>query len=90
MIQMLRKEACSGSIDVLAHVRTEVCLNDCLTKISAKPDALRKAVDTGILPDVDMHPPFRTLMQHRAFLSQWLCTYLGDHCTHCFFIGSAL
>ena len=61
MIQMLRKEACSGSIDDLAHVRTEVCVGDVLTKASAKPEALRKAVETGILTDVYMHPSFRML-----------------------------
>ena len=38
MIQMLRKEASSGMIDDLAHVRTAHCLADCLTKSSAKPD----------------------------------------------------
>ena len=90
MIQMLRKEACSGSIDDLAHVRTEVCLSDCLTKMSAKSDALRKAIDTGILPDVDMHPSFRTLMQHKAFMLEWLVSYVGDQCRYCLFLGSEL
>ena len=66
MIQMLRKEATSGSIEDLAHVRTDFCLGGCLTKQSAKSDALRKAVDTGTLTDVDMHPPFRTLLQHKG------------------------
>ena len=37
MIQMLRKEACSGAIADLSHVRTEHCLSDCLTKRSANP-----------------------------------------------------
>ena len=46
MIQMLRKESCSGSIEDLAHVRTELCLGDCLTKASAKSDALRRSVET--------------------------------------------
>ena len=32
MIQMLRKEACSGSIADLSHIRTQWCLADCLTK----------------------------------------------------------
>ena len=32
MIQMLRKEACSGAIADLSHVRTERCLADCLTR----------------------------------------------------------
>ena len=65
MINQLRTEACSGSIDDLAHVVSEDCLADCLTKASAKPQALIKAVDTGVLPNVDKHPPFRELMKHR-------------------------
>ena len=76
MINQLRTEACSGSIQDLAHVISEDCMADCLTKTSAKPDALIKAVDTGILPNVDKHPPFRELMQHKhkAFmqLAYWL------------------
>merc|ERR1712217_700968 len=39
MIQMLRKEACSGAIDDLAHVRTDVCPSD-----SAKAHNLRLAI----------------------------------------------
>ena len=65
MINQLRTEACSGSIDDLAHVVTTDCLADCLTKESAKADNLIKAVNTGILPNVDKHPPFRQLMKHR-------------------------
>ena len=84
MIHMLRKEACSGAIDDLAHVRTDVCLSDCLTKASAKSHNLRLAVETSVLPDVDMHPSFRTLMQHKAFLYEWLQCYVGD-CA--FFLG---
>ena len=55
MIQMLRAESVSGSIEDLAHVRTHVCLGDALTKASAKPDALKLAVDTGTLVDVGRH-----------------------------------
>ena len=76
MIQMLRKESCSGGLDDLAHVRTEFCLSDCLTKHSAKPDVLIKAIETGILPHVDTHPPFRDLLKHRAYWSQWLHAHL--------------
>ena len=72
MIQMLRKESSSGSIDDLAHVRTNHCLADCLTKNSAKPEALCKAVSTGILPTIDEHPPFRSLLKHKAYLSSWI------------------
>ena len=32
MIQMLREEACSGSIADLSHIRTRWCLAECLTK----------------------------------------------------------
>jgi hypothetical protein len=78
MIQMLRKEASSGGIDDLSHVRTEDCMSDALTKHSAKADALVKAVETGVLPAVDTHPPFRTLLKHRAFLTTWLTRNLKD------------
>ena len=66
MIQMLRKEACSGSIADLSHIRTQWCLADCLTKKSANPQALIDAVRQGILKEVDAHPPFRTLVEHKA------------------------
>lgn len=72
MIQMLRKESSSGNIDDLAHVRTAYCLADCLTKNSAKPQALLKAVSTGILQTIDEHPPFRSLLKHKAYLASWL------------------
>ena len=47
MIQMLRHESLSGGIDDLAHVVSQDCLADCLTKMSAKADYLIKAVDSG-------------------------------------------
>ena len=72
MIQMLRKEACSGGIDDLGHVRSEDCLADCLTKHSAKPDNLLQAVASGHLPNVDVHPPFRSMLKHKAYLSSWM------------------
>ena len=78
LISMLRKEACSGSIDDLAHVRSEDCLADCLTKSSAKPDSLIKAVETGNMPGTDAHPPFRDLIQHKAYLIHWLAHHV-DH-----------
>ena len=69
MINQLRTEACSGSIDDLAHVVSDDCLADCLTKSSAKPQNLIDAVNTGRLPNVDKHPPFRELMKnkHKAY-----------------------
>ena len=74
MIQMLRKEAVSGSIEDLGHIRTHNMLADCLTKNSAKPDVLIQAVDTGILPDVDASPSFRSLLKHKAYMIAWLST----------------
>ena len=67
MIQMLRRETCSGDIADLSHVRTEHCLSDSLTKHSAKPDALISSVETGTLRQVDCHPLFRETLQHKAF-----------------------
>ena len=40
----LRKEACSGSIHDLAHIPTQNCLSDCLTKASGFWQ--RKQMDT--------------------------------------------
>ena len=76
MISMLRKEACSGSTHDLAHIRTQNCLADCLTKASAKADNLITAVKTGRWLDVDIHPNFTTLMEHKAFLSPWCRTFM--------------
>ena len=53
MISLLRMEACSGSFHDLAHIPTENCLADCLTKASVKADNL---ITTGRLLDVDIHP----------------------------------
>ena len=43
MIQMLRQEACSGQTHDLAHVRTQYCLADPLTKKSVSPKVDRRA-----------------------------------------------
>ncbi len=71
MIHMLRKEARSGNMQDLGHVRTEDCLSDCLTKHSAKPDNLLKAILTGFLPNVDAQPLFRELVKHKAYFVAW-------------------
>ena len=76
MIQMLRKEACSGALDDLAHVDTAKCLSDCLTKNTAKPDELLATVNTGVLRNVDMHPPFRTMLKHKAYFADWILNTL--------------
>ena len=78
MIQMLRKEACSGSVADLSHIRTQWCLADCLTKKSANPQNLIDAVRQGVLKEVDAHPPFRSLLEHKAYLRSWLPTI----CSH--------
>ena len=72
MISMMRKEACSGSIADLAHASSQDCLSDCLTKNSANPDNLVGAIKTGVLPSVDQHPNFRSLMPHKAYLMDCL------------------
>ena len=78
MISMFRKEACSGSIHDFAHISTQNCLSDCLTKASAKADNLITAVKTRKLFDTDTHPDFRTLMEHKAFF----CPFGAEHsCT---------
>ena len=90
LIQMLRKESNSGQIHDLAHVRSEFCLADCLTKHSASPDQLISAVETGTLKHVDTHPPFRSMIKSKAFLSEWLKrnvsgmvhTFLGEVVCH--------
>ena len=56
MIQMLRQEACSGQMYDLAHVLTQYCLADPLTKKSVSPTLLISTVQTGILREVDTHP----------------------------------
>ena len=84
MINQLRHESCSGSIDDLAHVISSECLADCLTKASARPDALLQAVSTGIIQNVDKHKSFRKLMQtkHKAYeassLIAWMVKNLKD------------
>eukprot|EP00975_Prorocentrum_lima_P050909 10665527-Prorocentrum_lima.AAC.1 len=62
MINQARHEACSGAPHVLAPAVCQDCLSDCLTKQSAQPDILINAIDQGILPTADKHPPFRGSM----------------------------
>ena len=84
MINQLRHESCSGAIEDLSHVVSADCLSDCLTKASARPDFLIKAVNSSLLRNCDKHPPFRELMRdkHKAYatfectdeLISWLCS----------------
>ena len=87
LINQLRFESCSGSIDDLAHVVTTEMMADCLTKESIKPDALVRAVRTGVLKNVDSQPSFRELIKdkHKAFsgiqhyhLAEWCLRNLGN------------
>ena len=59
MVDMLRRETSLGDISDFAHIRTELCLADALTKNSAKPDQLIKTVLKGILEELDHYPCFR-------------------------------
>ena len=47
MISMMRKEACSGNIHDLAHIPTQNCCTDCLTKAPVKADNSITAVKSG-------------------------------------------
>ena len=78
MIQMLRKEACSGSIADLSHIRTQWCLADCLTKSLPILRILLMLFDKVFLTEVDAHPPFKSLLEHKAYLRSWLPTV----CSH--------
>ena len=78
LIQMLRHESNTGHIDGLSHVASEFCLADPLTKHTAKPDELVRSIETGTLHQVDVHPPFRTLVKHKAFITEWVINNLPD------------
>jgi len=41
-----------------------------------------EAIRSGILPAVDRHPNFRSLMQHRAYLADWCSCFLSHDVTH--------
>jgi hypothetical protein len=90
MITQLRKEATSGAIQDLAHVRTADMMADCLTKASANPNALLQAITTGILPQVDTHPSFRRLLQHKAYFMTWLCKTISKSRDIVSFLGEDL
>ena len=88
MMSMLRKEACSESIHDLAYIPIQNCLADCLTKASAKAENLITAVKTGRLLDVDIHPNFRTIMEHKTFLSTWCRTFMHTREKNVFFLDA--
>ena len=89
MISMLRKEACSGSIHDLALITTQNCLASCPTKASAaKADNLITSKKTGKLFEVDIHPNFTTLMEHKAFLTTWCRTFMHTREKDVFFLNA--
>ena len=69
-----------------AHISTQNCLTQCLTKASTKADNLITAVKTGRLLDIDIHPKFRTLMEHKALLSTWCRTFMRTKEKDVFFL----
>ena len=78
LIQMLRHESNTGHLDDLSHIASEYCLADPLTKSTAKPDQLVSSITTGKLENVDVHPPFRSLLKHKAFLTTWVIETLSE------------
>ena len=72
----------------LAHTPTSNCLEDCVTKSSAKADKLITAVKTGKLLDVDIRADFRTLMERKAFLSTWCRTLMHTREMEVFFLNT--
>ena len=73
------------TIHMISMLRKEA---DCLTKASAKADNLITAVKTWRLLDVDIHPNFRTLMEHKAFLSTWCRTLMHTREKDLFFLNA--
>ena len=65
---MLRHESNTGQLDDLSHIASEYCLADPLTKSSAKPDQLVKTIETGVMENVDVHPPFSFIAQTQGIL----------------------
>ena len=84
MINQLRHEACTGSIEDLAHVTTTEQMADVFTKEKAPLEFLKKAVESGRLPNCDKHLPFREMMKnkHKAFFSTWLVRNLRFEVLH--------
>ena len=84
-IQMLRQEACSGQMHDLAHLLTQYCLADPLTKKSVSATLLISTVQTGMLRKVDTYPPFRSTVRHKAFITETVypdAEVTEDHWAH--------
>ena len=78
LIQTLRHESNTGHLDDLSHIASKYCLADPLTKSTAKPDQLVSSITTGKRENVDVHPPFRSLLKHKAFLTTWVIETLSE------------
>ena len=63
------------------------CLAGSLTEHSDKADELIKAVLTGNLLNVDARAPFRTLLEKKAFLVEWLARNTAHGCDIIAFAG---
>ena len=46
--------------------------------VAVEPDELVRSIETGTLRQVDVHPPFRTLVKHKAFITEWVINNLLD------------
>ena len=53
--------------------------SDNLTKKSANPKNLLDAVRSGWCKELDAHPPFRSMLEHKAFLNAWLQKELSGY-----------
>ena len=57
-------------------------------KAAAKADNLITGAQTRKLLDIDVHPDFRTLMEHKTFLSTWCKTCLHTREKEAFFLNT--
>ena len=78
LIQMLRHESNTGHLDDLSPIASEILSGRPTYKITAKPDQLVSSIATGKLEQVDVHPPFRSLLKHKAFLTTWVVDTLHE------------
>ena len=85
MIQMLRHEACSGSIQDLAHVASADMMADTLTKSKCENFKFLKAsIESGVIPNTDAQPNFRQSIEnhHKAFLCEFVCRHINLDIIH--------
>ena len=72
---------------ILLTFQFRIALADCLPKSSAKADNLITTVKKRSLLEVDVHPNFRTFMEHKAFLSAWCRTFMHKREKNVFFLN---